>query len=92
SRCQTVRRPPSEGLWDRPSPVKPTDSTGRTAVHRSSALPLAAQIPSVLPLFHTSGLNCVSSGVVSIFHSLNTVSHSYSSPSPSAPLALMDMT
>lgn len=45
-------RPPSVGLWDRPSLVKPTDSTGRTAVHRSSALPLTAQMwDKQIPLF-----------------------------------------
>lgn len=35
---------PSTGLWDRPSLVKPTDSMRRTAVHRSSALPLTAEM------------------------------------------------
>ncbi|CAB1420621.1 unnamed protein product [Pleuronectes platessa] len=52
SRCQTVCRPPSTGLWDRPSLVKPTDSPGRTAVHRSSALLRAAQMwDKQIPLF-----------------------------------------
>lgn len=42
----------STGLWDRPSLVKPTDSTRRTAVHRSSALPLTAQMwDKQIPLF-----------------------------------------
>lgn len=43
---------PSTGLWDSPSLVKPTDSTRRTAVHRSSALPLTAQMwDKQIPLF-----------------------------------------
>lgn len=40
------------GLWDRPSLVKPTDSTRRTAVHRSLAPPLTAQMwDRQIPLF-----------------------------------------
>lgn len=43
---------PSTGLWDSPRLVKPTDSTRRTAVHRSSALPLTAQMwDKQIPLF-----------------------------------------
>lgn len=44
SRCQTAYRPPSAGLWEGPRLVKPTDGTGRAAVHRSWPLLMAAQM------------------------------------------------
>lgn len=62
SRCQTVCRPPSAGLWEGPSLVKPTDSAGRAAVHRSSVLLLAAQ------LWHKQILHCVYTGSLCMWH------------------------
>lgn len=44
SRCQIACRLPSAGLWEGPRLVKPTDGTGRAAVHRSPALLMAAQM------------------------------------------------
>lgn len=60
SRCQTVCRPPSTGLWDRPSLVKPSDSTGRAAVHWFSVLLLTAQMrDKQIPLFIYTWSTCV---------------------------------